>query len=154
MVYEIEMAELSEGPFANILHQDALRRLSGQKTFERGVSYQREGRVTDLARKDASLSAVVRGAASYAVRLWVHEKGLAFSCSCPQGQESTFCKHAVAVALGWLSQAGVSASTPRAEVVIVGATKADLVRALEAEAVRDPTLLGRIAARITAHRGE
>lgn len=134
-------------PFANILHQDALRLAAGHKTFDRGRSYQREGRVTDLARRETSLSAIVRGAEPYSVRLWVHEKSLAFSCSCPQGQESTFCKHAVAVALGWLEQAGVL-QRPTPAAVLAGASKADIVQALEREALDDPTLLERVAARI------
>src|SRR5688500_5539759 len=92
-------------PFANILHREAIRRLVDDRTFERGVDYHAQGRVSALARHEAALSARVRGTSEYRVRLWVKEEGLAYSCSCPMGADGAFCKHGVAVGLAWLAQA-------------------------------------------------
>lgn len=97
-------------PIANILHQDTIRRLSTDGAFERGRAYFNEGRVVELARKDGSVVAKVKGSEAYAVRIWMHEDSLAYACSCPMGQERWFCKHAVAVALAFVgSIAGVEA---------------------------------------------
>lgn len=106
-------------PIANILHQDTIRRLSTDGAFERGKAYFQEGRVVELARKDGSVVAKVKGTESYAVRIWMHEDSLAYSCSCPMGQERWFCKHAVAVALAFVGSiagldAGPEASDPPA----------------------------------------
>ncbi len=90
-------------PIANILHQETIRRLSGDGAFERGRAYFLEGRVIDVQRKDASIVAKVRGATEpYDVRLWMKDESLAYACTCPQGQEQAFCKHAVAVALSFV----------------------------------------------------
>lgn len=92
-------------PIANILHQETIRRLSGDGAFERGRAYFQEGRVVDMQRRDASVIAKVRGAKeSYDVRLWMKDESLAYACSCPQGQEQAFCKHAVAVALSFVGK--------------------------------------------------
>ncbi len=98
------------GVDANILHRDAVAELAGERSFARGQAYVREGRVTELARKDASITGRVRGAELYAVRLWVGDSTLAYTCSCPQGQEKAFCKHAVAVSLAWIER--VSGTEP------------------------------------------
>lgn len=103
-------------PIANILHQDTIRRLSTDGAFERGKAYFQEGRVVELARKDGSVVAKVKGTESYEVRIWMHEDSLAYACSCPMGQERWFCKHAVAVALAFVgSIAGLAAGSDPAD---------------------------------------
>lgn len=93
-------------PDANILHRDAVAKLAGERAFARGQAYVREGRVLALLRHESSLTGRVRGETTYLVRLWVGESNLAYACTCPQGQESNFCKHAVAVALAWIEKTG------------------------------------------------
>jgi uncharacterized Zn finger protein len=93
-------------PFANILHQDVLRELAGSASFERGQRYHEEKKVISLARREGTLTASVKGSDTYRVQIWVHHESLAYSCSCPQGQEKAFCKHAVATALAWLDECG------------------------------------------------
>lgn len=91
-------------PIASILHQETIRRLSGDGAFERGKTYYAEGRVLEVHRKDASIVAKVRGTGDpYEVRMWMKDESLAYSCTCPQGQEQAFCKHAVAVALSFVA---------------------------------------------------
>lgn len=104
-------------PIANILHQDTIRRLSGDGAFDRGKRYAAQGRVSDVARRDGAVTAKVRGSSeSYDVRIWIHEGSLAYACNCPQGKEQAFCKHAVAVALSFVganpSLATASGTTP------------------------------------------
>lgn len=89
-------------PIANILHQETIRRLSGDGAFERGKAYFQGGRVVDIQRKDGTVFAKVRGTETYDVRIWMKDESLAYACVCPQGQEQAFCKHAVAVALAFL----------------------------------------------------
>lgn len=92
-------------PFASILHRDAIQKLADDRSYARGRDYFEKGRVKALARHKASLTGVVEGEAAYAVRVWVKETGLAYSCSCPRGEEGDFCKHCVALSLAWLAQA-------------------------------------------------
>jgi hypothetical protein len=99
-------------PIANILHQETIRRLSGDGAFERGRLYAAEGRVVDVVRKEGAISAKVRGTETYEVRIWMHDESLAYSCNCPQGQEQAFCKHAVAVALSFVGAIVPTPKTP------------------------------------------
>lgn len=92
-------------PFASILHRDAIKALAGDRSFARGRDYFEKGRVTALARNKSSLTGVVEGETAYAVRVWVNESSLAYSCSCPQGEEGKFCKHCVALSFAWLAEA-------------------------------------------------
>lgn len=102
-------------PTASILHQDTIRRLSGDGAFERGKAYAAQGRVTDIVRKEGAVTAKVRGSEPYAVRIWMHEGSLAYACNCPQGQEQAFCKHAVALALTFVGSSGFTPPAPPVE---------------------------------------
>jgi hypothetical protein len=102
-------------PTASILHQDTIRRLSGDGAFERGKAYAAQGRVTDIVRKEGAVTAKVRGSEPYAVRIWMHEGSLAYACNCPQGQEQAFCKHAVALALTFVGGSGFTPPAPPVE---------------------------------------
>ena len=110
-------------PIANILHQDTIRRLSGDGAFDRGRRYAAQGRVSDVVRREGAVTAKVRGSADvYDVRIWIHEGSLAYSCNCPQGQEQAFCKHAVAGALSFVGAnpapaRGVTPPTPPTPLV-------------------------------------
>lgn len=88
----------------NILHRETIRRLSSDGSFDRGRRYFEEQRVAALVKKESSVAARVRGTTEYDVRIWTHDGSLAFSCSCPHGQEKAFCKHAVATSLAWLER--------------------------------------------------
>lgn len=92
-------------PFASILHKDAIKQLAHDRAYARGRDYFERGRVKALARHKSSLTGVVEGGTAYAVRVWVKDTGLAYSCSCPHGEEGNFCKHCVALSLAWIAQA-------------------------------------------------
>lgn len=72
--------------------------LADPGSFLRGVGYQRAGRVDIGDRHGDAVTAVVRGSMPYQVELHRSPK-VAWSCTCPVGEEGTFCKHCVAVAL-------------------------------------------------------
>lgn len=92
-------------PFASILHKDAIQKITDERSFARGRDYFEKGRVKALARHKSSIVGVVEGETAYAVRVWVKDSGLAYSCSCPRGEEGEFCKHCVALSLSWLARA-------------------------------------------------
>lgn len=92
-------------PFASILHRDAIQKIADARSFARGRDYFDQGRVRALTRHGGSITGVVVGEAAYAVRVWVKDSSLAYSCSCPRGEEGDFCKHCVALSLAWLAQA-------------------------------------------------
>lgn len=91
-------------PFASILHRETIETLADGRSLARGREYFEKGRVKALTRDRASLTGVVVGGAPYAVRLWVRDSSLAYSCTCPQGEEGNFCKHCVALSLAWLAE--------------------------------------------------
>lgn len=86
-------------PIAHVLHAAELHELADGKAFERGRAYQRQGRVSALTRDGKTVKATVSGSEPYEVRLWVTGDRIAYACSCPVGEEGSFCKHCVAVAL-------------------------------------------------------
>ncbi|MFI5398383.1 MAG: SWIM zinc finger domain-containing protein [Candidatus Binatia bacterium] len=87
-----------------ILDRALLSRMAGQRTYGRGVDYFEGGLVRSLAAHDGTVTATVRGTRSYRVKLWMDDRTLGYSCTCPVGVEGTFCKHAVAVGLDWLAE--------------------------------------------------
>jgi uncharacterized Zn finger protein len=92
------------------LTHDVLLDLAGERYFERGEGYHRDGHVYSLVEHDRVIVAKVVGTEEYRVRLWT-EDGLAYSCDCPLGVDGAFCKHCVAVGLAWL-EGDFSEDTP------------------------------------------
>ena len=91
------------------LTRDALLRLAGEAAFERGARYAAEGRVRDLKTSAGSADAKVHGTAVYAVRLEQADGQLVAVCDCPAAADTDACKHAVAVGLACLGEAGEAA---------------------------------------------
>jgi uncharacterized Zn finger protein len=93
---------------ANILHRDTLAMIVGGPTFKRGQDCFTEGRVLGVESAEGELCGLVKpqeqGRTAYEIRIWVHEDGLAFQCTCPVGTSRQFCKHAVAVTLAHLQK--------------------------------------------------
>ncbi|MGA3082826.1 MAG: DUF6880 family protein [Terracidiphilus sp.] len=82
--------------------KDLIRRLAGDRYFERGVNYFRQGRVAELEDFGDSVEAIVEGTEEYVVKLTAKSGDLEHDCNCPLGLDEEFCKHCVAVALAWL----------------------------------------------------
>jgi SWIM zinc finger len=77
--------------------EDDLRGQADSKSFERGRGYL--SRVSGLDITDTGVTATVSGTDDYDVWLAPADQGLRWSCSCPFGQDGSFCKHCVAVGL-------------------------------------------------------
>jgi len=97
------------------LSWDDLAEWAGPRSVDRGRSYQKQGRVHDLAiSEDGWLLATVTGGARYAVTVWYEASakraGAIYSrCTCPIG--SSGCKHAVAVVAEYLERLSASEDT-------------------------------------------
>jgi len=98
---------------------DDLDRWAGPRSVSRGRSYQRQGRVHDLAiAEDDRLLATVEGGDRYFVSVWLlgkRKRGsvLDSQCTCPVGYSG--CKHAVAVVAEYLQSLADEAAVPEAD---------------------------------------
>ena len=101
------MIAKASSPFAAFLERNALRRIAGARSFERGEDYFLNGQVKALVEEAGTITAKVHGTQPYRVELWIEEDDLEYSCTCPVGADGEFCKHCVAVGLTWL-EAGQS----------------------------------------------
>ncbi len=85
-----------------LLTRDALRRMAGARSYERGEAYARAGAVRRLEREGDAVTAQVRGTRPYTTTLGALDGELAFACTCPVAEDGGFCKHCVALGLAWL----------------------------------------------------
>ena len=92
---------------------DDLEEWAGGKIISRGKSYQRQGRVSDLAvTDDGSLLAWVKGSERYATKVEIDSDGVPYSiCSCPYEFD---CKHGVAIVLEYLARIEKKQRVPKA----------------------------------------
>lgn len=139
-----------------LLSERHLRRLAGERSFERGADYLAAGRVTRLSRSGESAKATVQGAHPYRVELWVADGELAFACTCPMGQSGALCKHCVAVGLappgsgepGDRAATGTSLDDVRSHLASLPGE--ELVELVIEEAREDEHLLDRLRLRAAA----
>lgn len=75
-----------------------IERLADPRSFMRGLVYHHQSRVEIEAHGSDVVTATVRGSMPYRVELH-RAPEIAWSCSCPVGEDGDFCKHCVAVAL-------------------------------------------------------
>ena len=92
----------ASSPLAAFLERATLRRMAGERSFERGEDYFLNRQVKALAEEERTITAKVQGTRPYQVKLWIEEDDLEYSCTCPMGADGEFCKHCVAVGLTWL----------------------------------------------------
>lgn len=87
-------------------YREALRIVAGPRSFERGVAYAQDGRVSRLRERGDAVSAIVDGSQSYSVRVRLSgdPNAVEGACDCPVGRDGSFCKHCVATALAWLDR--------------------------------------------------
>src|SRR2546423_18280 len=84
---------------------ELLRDLAGPRSYERGENYAAGGYVHSITEYKGKLVATVTGTHDYQVKLWVERDSLESDCTCPVGEMGQFCKHCVATALVWASEA-------------------------------------------------
>jgi uncharacterized Zn finger protein len=89
---------------ADLLNEELLMNLAGERAFERGADYFADGHVTGLKEENSAIAARVRGKYYYRVEIWAEGEELRSECSCPVGQDGVFCKHCVAAGLAWLDR--------------------------------------------------
>ena len=83
---------------SDITEQDALKIADTSAIYERGESYYRSGKVTNMQIEHDAIYAVVKGNyADYQVQIAVGVNGLNYDCDCPY--DGWGCKHIVAVVL-------------------------------------------------------
>lgn len=87
------------GLLAEVFTPDAVKDLADPRTFQRGVAYGRDGRVSASGGTGSEIEATVQGTMPYIVQLWIEEGEPRWSCTCPAAEDGSFCKHCVAVAL-------------------------------------------------------
>ena len=97
----------------DVLTLRAIQKLADTGTLARGTAYFHDGAVGLLDADECEVRASVQGTQRYHVRLVAESDGeLEYECDCPVGDDGTFCKHAVAVALSWLENAGEEVFEP------------------------------------------
>lgn len=97
----------------DVLTLRAIQKLADTGTLSRGTAYFHDGAVGLLDADEYEVRARVQGTRRYRVRLATGSDGeLQYECDCPVGDDGTFCKHAVAVALSWLENAGEEVFEP------------------------------------------
>lgn len=139
------------GPVAWFSDED-IRRLAGQKSYERGLGY--ADAVGDVDELPNGVVATVHGTEPYGVRLLDGGGKLRGECSCPFGQDGAFCKHCVAVARALLADAPTE-PTPRRRATrrrkpdlrahLASMDRANLVDLLLELAAEDPALHRRLS---------
>lgn len=94
---------MSERMIEKLLNSESLRKMAGDRCFERGKDYFDRGVVMGLRARPDVVTAKVQGTETYQVRIEETKDGLKFDCNCPLGEARTVCKHCVAVGLAWLN---------------------------------------------------
>jgi len=79
--------------------KDEIREMADARSWQRGIAYFLEERVSGLLHDGDTAIASVQGELLYRVRLSRHDGRLHGECSCPVGVDGDFCKHCVAVGL-------------------------------------------------------
>jgi uncharacterized Zn finger protein len=150
-----------------VFRSSVVKDLAGPRAFARGVGYLEDGRVEPEAGGGLHVRATVRGSVPYNVELWVDDGEPTWSCTCPAAEDSSFCKHCVAVALlfGRDAPAGDEVESPHLQEVpsppesdlagyVAGLPHERLVDLVLNHLESDWRLRERLAAEARAARGE
>lgn len=103
--------------------------------------------MTDLIQTRGAIKATVVGSDAYRVVLRPAGRALEWSCTCPLGEEGTFCKHAVAAGLAWLAREGAGGDElAEARACLESESREYLIELLLDQAANDPELRARLEA--------
>lgn len=95
------------------MNDAVVRRLAGDRSYQRGLDYYLRGHVESLHEHADGVRAMVRGNDDYTVELSSDEGMLDWFCDCPHANGGAFCKHCVATALAWLNRSAEPAEPKR-----------------------------------------
>ncbi|MBI4207052.1 MAG: hypothetical protein HY527_18675 [Betaproteobacteria bacterium] len=148
--------------FAGLISKSGLKKLAGERYFERGLDYFEGGAVVHLRLGEDGIFARVQGTepCPYAVRFWLEKQELEWGCSCPLGIEGEFCKHLVAAGLAWLSgdltrrEPDIPEDLQTIQGFLEAIDKETLVELLTQRAVWDEYVLAELALAARASRHE
>jgi uncharacterized Zn finger protein len=84
---------------AELIHEDALRRLAGPMGYRQGVDLAASGCVQLVSLAPVRVTARVEDLVFQHVELRSTGRALSWSCTCLQGGSRALCKHSVAVAV-------------------------------------------------------
>lgn len=146
--------------FARLVSRSSLKKLAGERYFDRGLAYFEGGAVVHLRLGEDGISARVQGTepCPYAVRFWLEKEKLQWGCACPLGVEGEFCKHLVATGLAWLSgdvahgEPDIPEDLQTIRDFMEAIDKETLVELLSQRAVWDEYLLAELALAARASR--
>ena len=104
---------MNRSNLVDVLTLRVIEELADTRTFARGKAYFHDGVVGLLDADEYEVRASVQGTQCYRVQLAAGpDEELEYECDCPVGDDGTFCKHTVAVALSWLENAGEEVFEP------------------------------------------
>lgn len=149
---------------ASLLTLAQVAELAGPRSYARGLDYHDDGRVEFGTATDDNVEAVVRGTMPYRVVLRVRGRTVDWSCMCPVGEDGSFCKHCVAVALSLQPgedtkqpargrKARARGGEPDLRTYVASLEQAELVDLVMEQAKSDWRLHERLAARAAAAAG-
>ncbi len=91
-------------PIAEVLTRQLLLDCAGKRSFDLGEKYFKSESVFGLEEYQGKIVAKVSGTHDYRVKLWAEDENeLGYDCNCPFAAEGNFCKHCVAVGLGFIA---------------------------------------------------
>lgn len=88
-----------KSPKHALFDTDKLRKIAGDKAFERGQGYADRGLITLLSLNGHEILAAAFGSDDYTVWLKGAGSSILGQCTCPAYDDAGFCKHLVATAL-------------------------------------------------------
>ena len=86
-------------PLTEAFTVPAVQDMAGRGSYQRGLAYRQDRRVSASRGAASRLEATVQGTMPYIVELWIEEGEPRWSCTCPAAEDGSFCKHCVATAL-------------------------------------------------------
>ena len=139
----------AKATLADLLSRPTLKELAGERSFERGLAYFRNGAVERLVSHGNRITARVVGSDNYTVKLWPDGNDFGWDCTCPMGQDGEFCKHLVATGLAWLAAGSGTGKQASSEIESIrkfleASDKLTLVNLLAEHACEDEELADRL----------
>ena len=135
---------------ADLVSESSLETLAGERYFERGLAYFRDGVVNLFHADEREIAGNVLGTEFYGVRLWLKRGLLNWACTCPLGEQGEFCKHLVATGLTWLAQQSRNPGayeSPELSTIRAFLEQSDqrtLTQILQSRAMRDDGLMAEL----------